>query len=179
MTKLFLDMDGVLVDFDRGLEEFNIVNNTRDYLHLPKSKWPKYIVKNDREIIDCMNFPGFFAKLPPMAGYKELLGLHLSPFVLTAWPKTCNDRQRVENEKRGWLRDYTDNTQDRMIYCSREDKQKYAIEINGPYQIGTNLLIDDMESNCDQWERAGGYALLYRPEQHDNVIKDARRILER
>lgn len=174
--RIFLDMDGTIVDFDKGLYEFNIRNDT-SFLHRPRSEWTPLEIKLDKEVVDCMNTPGFFRDLPMMPGADKLWMLAKRPYILTAWPKTCNDKSRVGREKREWIYEhFGEVSDDRFIYCAREDKSKYAITDNYPWP-SSNVLIDDMVNNCEAWERSGGIAIQYR--NMNEAINDLSKILAR
>lgn len=170
MSKIYLDMDQVLIDFNKGLEEFNIINDTM-FIHKPKSEWSKREIALDRAVVDCMNTPNFFRNLPMMVGADRLWVQAGRPYVLTAWPKTTNDRDRIRREKRESLTDYFGEvSDDRFIYCAREDKQKYAT--SGDY---SNILVDDMQSNIQAWERAGGIGILFI--NSDQAVSDLKRAM--
>lgn len=185
--KIFIDLDDVLVDFTGGLEKFNIQNETA-FIHLPKDQWTPMQIRLDKQVIDCMNTPGFFKYLPPKEGCLDLWreAARISPpYILTAWPKTTNDIPRIIEEKRFWVEWYLEGPlegihpmgiRDRFICCSREDKSKYArtgdwweewVNDDGNYQdflhLGEeNILIDDLPDNIDRWDEAGGIGILYR-----------------
>lgn len=163
MSKIYLDMDQVLVDFNKGLEEFNIINDTM-FIHKPRNEWSKREIALDRAVVDCMNTPGFFRNLPMMEGADRLWVQAGRPIVLTAWPKTTDDRDRIRREKREWLTEYFGELpEDRFIYCSREDKAKYA---------PGNILVDDMVANIEAWNKAGGDGILFiNSEQAINDLK--------
>lgn len=190
---IFLDMDQVLVDFNKGLEAFNIKNDTA-FIHKPKSEWTALQVKLDKDIQDCMNTPGFFRDLPPMEGFHELyaeaekLG---DVKILTAWPKTTHDRKRIGKEKFDWLNEFLPEIwEEDFIYCAREDKALYAKTtfdnpnkgkpwFRGGYDkdkrnwvTTPNILIDDMISNCEAWTAAGGVSVLFEnTPQSINALK--------
>lgn len=167
-SKVFLDMDNVLVDFNKGLEEFNIVNDVA-FIHKPRSEWTELQIKLDKAVVDCMNTPGFFRGLPMMEGADKLWSMAGKPYVLTAWPATSKDRQGIGNEKREWIEEYFGQLpEDRFIYCSREDKAKYAIG---------NILVDDMESNCQSWTDAGGEAILFK--NANQALNDLQHLLHK
>ena len=173
MTKIYLDMDDVLVDFSGGLEAFNIKNDSA-FIHKPRSEWTLAQKKLDRAVVDCMNTPGFFLTLPPKKGYRDLWKtaeeLFGSPYTLTAWPKTTKDIPRIKEEKLEWMcREIGPQVFDNFICCAREDKAKYAWEghvpsktVGGQGWVGdSNILVDDMEANIHAWEAAGGIGILY------------------
>lgn len=177
MTKIYLDLDNVLVDFNKGLEAFNLKNDTT-FIHKPRSEWTALQIKLDREVVDCMNTEGFFLNLPPMPGYWDLWRAAGSwPFILTAAPKTCKDPERVGIEKKMWCDKYLGPLPpNRFIYCEREEKKDYASTFRSRYEQDQNILVDDMENNCKEWEDAGGLAIQYR--NHTQAVSDLRKALK-
>lgn len=187
--KIFLDMDDTLVDFMKGIKEWNIHNAhiTKDYLHLPRDQWPENVLAVDGAVIDCMNTPNFFRDLPPMEGYHKLwseANKLAETFVLTAWPKTCRDIPRVKSEKNYWCHSLLSRFEDsQFICCAREDKAKYAWEGHVPNPRGTggqgwvgdsNVLIDDLEANISAWEKAGGIGILFK--NSEQAINDLKKV---
>lgn len=163
MSKVFLDMDDVLVDFTGGLKEFNS-HHILDKRHLdvPENKWNVKQIAGDKFVVDCMNTDGFFRNLPMMGGAERLWAMAGTPYVLTAWPKTTDDKSKIGKEKRDWIEyHFGQIPDDRFIYCSREDKAKYACEDNLVH-LEQNILVDDMESNIEAWAIAGGNGILFR-----------------
>lgn len=167
MSKVYLDMDDVLVDFTGGLKVFNTDHDfDKSRLDVHESKWNVKQVAGDKFVVDCMNTEGFFKNLPMMEGAEKLWDTAGTPYVLTAWPKTTNDRERIGREKREWIEEYFGEiSDDRFIFCSREDKKKYAWSgsaVQGNYTGDGHILVDDMESNIEAWAMAGGYGVLFR-----------------
>lgn len=166
MSKVYLDMDDTLVDFRGGLAKFNITHER--YFHMtPRSQWTPLQKKLDKVTVDCMNTPNFFRNLPLIDGAIDLWKTAKHPYILTAWPKTCLDRERVKREKREWLYDnFGEVSDDRFIYCAREDKAKYA---------PGNILVDDMVANIEAWEKAGGIGILFT--NSNQAISDLKRAM--
>jgi hypothetical protein len=106
-TRLFLDMDGVFCDFERGVQDLQakigVQIKTTAHLDQEGSTW-KLIFEND---------PDFFAHLEPMAGamelwnsvkkYLERAGQKV-PIFLTGCPKGIY-RPLAEKGKRQWIAD--------------------------------------------------------------------------
>ncbi len=190
MTKIYLDQDDTLFDFMKGLEAFNVKNAhlTKEYLHLPRNEWPKNILDIDKGVVDCMNEPGFFKDLPVMEGAKSLwftANLLGDVYVLTAWPKTCNDVTRVAREKYTSIkRNFGEFPDSKFICCAREDKVKYATDTwyldrssGDRVEIKFNILIDDMKANIEAWQKAGGIGILFKDSYQ--AIHDLREVLSR
>lgn len=189
--KIYIDLDDTLVDFMQGIKDFNVKNAelTKQYLHLPKDQWPKDILLIDKGVIDAMNTPGFFTNLPAMKGSEELWNTanSLAPtYILTAWPKTATDKDRVREEKNYWCRALLPEFKDSMFnYCAREDKIRYATSCK---KIGEakydctrealipNILIDDLEANISAWEKAGGIGILFK--NSGQAISDLKKVFD-
>lgn len=179
--KIYLDMDDCLVGFSKGLETFNLKNETT-FIHKPRSEWTELQIRLDKAVCDCMNTEGFFRSLPMMPGADKLWAMSGKPYVLTAWPTTARDRDMIGREKREWIEEYFGVIpDDRFIYCSREDKAKYAEELIESTKYGTvyhpNILIDDMESNCQAWADAGGEAIIFK--DMNKAINDLQHLLHK
>lgn len=187
---IFLDMDGVLVDFNKGLEDFNVYNTCNQYHARPKSEWTPLQIKLDREVQDCMNTPGFFLNLPIMPGARDLWETAGEPSVLTASPKSTKAAKRCGDEKREWIRrNFGDIPNNRFVYCLRSEKALYAtthirVKHNEPCNAGTisqwnpfpNILVDDLEENILKWGEAGGLPILYKTMEQS--ITDLRSLIE-
>jgi 5'(3')-deoxyribonucleotidase len=160
MNKIFIDMDGVLADFDQGLyDKYGIKNCKVNYGTDWKDKTKEQTLLTN-QVIWAMKQPGFFAELPLMPGAKELWeAAGPDCIVLTALPEFSHDCQ-VEVEKRMWLRNvFGPVSDDRVIVCLRKDKAKYARDSN---TRESNILIDDLERNVQEWEKAFGIGILYK-----------------
>lgn len=180
-SKIYLDMDGVLVDFDKGLlDNFGVQNCLITYGTADKDKTPEqWAISN--KVWECMNTPKFFRSLPPMEGFKELWEaankLTRQTYILTAFPNTENNKQ-VGRDKWDWIQEYLPEvTSDKFIFCERKDKVQYATYCipEGRYTPGAsfggpNILVDDLLLNCQEWERAGGQSVLFKDKTMNQVI---------
>ena len=136
MTQLFLDMDGVLADFDRGWE----LHFGTPFLRDEKGQYIK-------EDIDWSTIPDdFFRHLPPMEDLEELLSYTTrhNPIVLTGVPKSLT---HVPNHKLAWAAQHLGpNIEVRCCY-SREK----CLHANTG-----DILIDDWEKYKSLWIKKGG-----------------------
>ena len=160
-SRLYVDMDGVLVDFVKGAEEYFKItfalNNRRgitpaQFVTLwegPKG-WRQ--LKKD--------WPTFWMDLDPEPSSSQLLKLVRPhhPAVLTAipkgWPSSATG-------KRIWCRRHIPNwgrhPNEEFLAVDRSQKRQYAKQADGT----PNLLIDDFDKNIAEWKSAGGIGLLY------------------
>lgn len=178
--RLYLDLDGVLADFDGACAEQGVfINRSVNRLferNVDKSEWTNEEKEHEARIHRLMEKPGFFRNLGLMPGARDLWNLTPKPYVLTARPKVEDVNHRVANEKRDWIEEHFGQVpEDRFICCLRSEKAKYAASWKGGYQTGMNILVDDLEWNCSEWRRAGGYAILYKnAEQAINDLKEVK-----
>lgn len=168
---VYLDMDGVLADFDGGLADRGFFiereHNRLFKQNVDKSLWTETELKNDLIVQGYMEETGFFRNLRMLSGADKLWVAAGSPVVLTARPKKEDKGQRVEKEKREWVEEYFGQiSENRFICCLRSEKKQYATYL-GKFP---NILVDDLEWNCSEWKKAGGYAVLYK--NAEQAVKD-------
>ena len=149
--KIFLDMDGVLVDFDEQFKEL-----TGQY---PKDYESTHTTDEFWNEIDNAGV-GFWRGMKWMPGGEALYN-RTSQFdhVLLSSPS------RSEVSKIGkslWRRDKTPNT--KLILSRSHLKKNYAAP--------NHILIDDRESNIKQWRDAGGIGILYKSAEQVNKELD-------
>lgn len=141
--KIFLDLEGVLADFDkRACEVLNGECHYRyDFIHGGDALWSRLNGSFD-----------FFASFDPMPDAFTLWDAvkHLDPVILTALPKT--NAFSVDEQKRRWVGEHL-GYHVRVITCETLDKPKYA--------TGGSILVDDRSVNKAKWEAAGGTFILH------------------
>lgn len=148
MRSLFLDLDGVLADFDSGFVETFKVDHRNG---MEKKEMWKCIFGHDE----------FFYNLKPMAGFSRLLaaaqylyttGKVQRVCVLTACPKT--QFEHVADQKKRWIRSHI--SEDIMVIPTYQSETKPVY-----IQNAGDILVDDWSKNCEAWEAAGGAAVKY------------------
>lgn len=184
-------MDDTLVAFSKGLGAFNVKNDA-SFIHKPRSEWTELQKKLDREVMDCMNTPDFFLELPINDGALKLWGIsnHLgSTNILTAYPQTTKDIDRVKYEKLIWCQENLpsyDLSINNFICCAREDKIKYATSCTEMWDskytctretFSSNVLVDDLPANISAWEKAGGLGVLFK--NSEQAIDDLKNVFNR
>ena len=147
--RIFLDMDGVLVDFDQQFKDLTGM--------MPREFESKYTTEKFWEKIDGAGV-GFWRGMKWMPGGEELYkrAAQHDHFLLSS-----PSRSEVSKiGKRLWRRDKTPNTK---LYLARSyNKRKFAAP--------NHILIDDREDNIQQWKDAGGIGILYK--SADQVNKE-------
>lgn len=141
MTKLYLDLDGVMADFDKFFaSEFGVASDKLD----------------DATLWKWINGHGnFFRSLPLCEGAIEFFNAvkHLNPTILTACPKT--NYTVAATQKRQWV--YEHLSQDVTVIPMLGGKNK-AMFMHSPGDV----LIDDFEKNCIPWREHGGVAIQHK-----------------
>jgi 5'(3')-deoxyribonucleotidase len=148
MNTVYLDMDGVVADFDRAVQAV-LGADTRINQRYPESEWAKLRAHQRiyRDLPLCAE-----ANLL-VNGIKHLATEHgLRVLFLTAVPKD-NDFPWAFTDKIEWAGRYFPDipvwfgpySQDKQIRSRPND-----------------VLIDDRVSNIDEWRNQGGYAILYQ-----------------
>lgn len=132
-TQLFVDMDGVLADFDTGYEQ----------------RFGRRPSKADDNVDWNLvrNTANFYRDLPPMPDFEQLWSgiAHLSPIILTGVPKSVDE---APGNKLAWVQKHIGKEQP-MVACKSSEKSLY-IRNHG------DILIDDWEKYRHLWEARGG-----------------------
>lgn len=143
MARLYLDLDGVMADFDAHFPALFGVDH-RDLLD--DEMWAT-ITSHRTYFRDMPVCPG---ALPFYAAIK-----HLRPIILTACPKS--DYVNVAVQKRAWVREHLGDLTVLPVMGGRHK----PLFMHAPGDI----LVDDMARNCGAWKDAGGWAIQHEP--HD------------
>lgn len=155
MRQLFIDLDGVLADFDGFYEsQFGI--------KLDRAKIDG--VENPDGMFKRINEHGtFFRDLPPMKDAKLLWTqasiLHDRPIIITGTPYSV---MGAEVHKREWVKQHID-PRAKVICCPSKEKYKHG-------KPG-DVLIDDWHKYRTKWEEMGGIFILYKNRR--DAIKQA------
>jgi 5'(3')-deoxyribonucleotidase len=140
VRQLFVDLDGVLADFDRHYYE-------------------QFGIKTDRNAPEPPGFwtpieqhGAFFATMPVIPDALRLWEgakrLHPNPIILTGIPRIEN----VQEHKRGWVHQHID-PHATVICCRSKDKRKHG-------KPG-DVLVDDWHKYRHLWEEMGGVFVLH------------------
>ncbi|MDP3328732.1 hypothetical protein [Parvibaculum sp.] len=158
MPRIYLDMDGVLADFDAGLRALGIepnqtTNKSRSHMT------PDEIVLKDK-VYDAILAQPFFNTLPLMHDAQVLWDFcaPFEPVILTAAPSRESGFEKAAREKREWIEEHFGPIPDERFICTNSSKKRnYVGHLPGSKQV----LVDDRASNVTDWIAAGGTGILH------------------
>jgi hypothetical protein len=143
IKKIYLDMDGVLADFVKGVESEDFLNSS---MKTDDDYYNKKIFFSDKRL---------FRFLPPTKGMKDLVAFIKSTKI--PWEiLTCvgeGNRQLIIYYKKKWVEDYVDPYVVVNTTLRGTDKSIFARK--------NSLLIDDKEKNIKAWCKAGGVGIIH------------------
>ncbi len=149
-SKIYLDMDGVLADFDRGVRELCRME--------PPNQNGKGDPKQDDAMWEAIREIGhFYDRLELMPGAKEMFDAIYAKYgdrceILTGIPKEKRGIVTAGEDKTNWThRLLAKDIRVNIVY--REQKPEYC-------KGKDCILIDDLESNIREWETMGGTGIL-------------------
>jgi len=167
--KLFIaiDLDGVMVDLDRGLkEQLDVV--------LPVIRSPE----NQRYVDGVWDTThatyNFWTNLPPMPHFEELYQSILAkcdePVIISASP-VCYEfderHDRCRQQKIDWVARYLGPEQAKRTIITKSNlKHTFISQI----PADRHVLVDDHSSNIRRWNKAGGIGILYK--HHEKALKE-------
>ena len=162
MPTLYLDMDGVLTDFNKNASE--ILNASKQEKekaqqsgHWSNEDWQT--LKKAKHLFRTLPKTNIADDLVDLARkFRDDLGWSIS--ILTAVPKG-NDVPDSFQDKVEWIQQYYPDIRVRFGPYS-VDKQRHA-EPN-------DILVDDRKDNCDQWNAAGGIAIKVNEARREDAL---------
>ena len=134
MSHLFLDLDGVLADFDAGARKvLGMSSREFEARHGKREFWRRLARAKD-----------FYATLPLMPDAMVLFEAvsHLEPTILTGLPLG----NWAAPQKVRWAAEHFPGT--KIITTMARDKFRHM--------TGMDVLVDDRADHRDKWENAGG-----------------------
>lgn len=164
ISKIYIDLDGVLADFDRGVEEL------AHYHRHDQEEKNEELINSMWDAVRAVEH--FYDKLEPIPGALEMFHSICESYgdscdieILTGLPKPWRHIPDAEADKRKWTARIL--SPDIVVNAGiREDKVKYC---NGPGCV----LIDDLNSNIKAWEKHGGTGILHQsPEETLRRLKE-------
>ena len=183
LPQIYCDMDGVLVDFERGIvnqinKDLQMIRKMEDKKNLAKIQRALDSIGRDEIVIDDLrgrsatskpvrnymygrvgNDANFWSKLPWMPGGKELWNFisKYDPYILTS-PM----QKGSEIGKAFWI-DSNLSPSPEKVFMSRE-KYNWALDEDGE----PNILIDDWSKNTVPWAKKGGVAIQHPNHRNPN-----------
>ena len=151
MSHLFLDLDGVLADFDAGAQMVLAMSPKAFEARLGRREFWRRLARAR----------GFYANLPLMPDAMELFEAvkHLEPTILTGLPLgNWAAPQKVQ-----WAAEHFPGT--KIITTMARDKYRHM--------TGMDVLVDDRADHRDKWEAAGGTFI-----HHKNARDSLRQLAE-
>ncbi len=148
--QLFLDLDGVLADFNAKMAEILGIPVTQADLDAMSSE----------EMWKSINaHPSFFYQLDPFAGAVEFVRklAALKPIILTGVPKLAYPDARAQ--KAAWCDKWLGSSF-QVLSCKSENKIIVASAVAGPGVIP--VIVDDWERHQKTWEDGGGTWILHK-----------------
>jgi len=153
MKNIYLDMDGVIADFDkRYIELFNITTKQSER----DKKWVQFFDKFIEE--------RHFATLDLMPEAIELMDYLKStgiPIIILSSTSSENRDNEIRPQKMEWLKKHKIDFPVILVPGARLKKD---------YATPDSILIDDTSKNIDDWRREGGIGILYENLLHTRII---------
>lgn len=147
--KIFVDLDGVLSDFTKGVERFFDEPHDEDRYEAD-AKYRKRMWDAIREYSQNGGELWYELELMPDAmilwGYVK----KHDPEILSA---TGDPKYGAGNQKLRWVKENVDPTVKVNLVRKAADKQQHADE--------NHILIDDKAKAIDPWKAAGGIGILH------------------
>jgi phosphoglycolate phosphatase-like HAD superfamily hydrolase len=153
MKNIYLDMDGVIADFDKRYQElFNITTKQAER----DKKWVQFFDKfiQDRH----------FATLDLMPEAIELMDyLKGTGIPITILSSTSSEKRdgEIRPQKMEWLKKHKIDFPVILVPGAHLKKD---------YATPDSILIDDTSKNIDDWRREGGVGILYEDLLHTRIM---------
>jgi hypothetical protein len=160
---LYLDMDGVLVDFEGGFKRKSNGMNLKQFAqaHSDQAARAQYLEAGME----------FWTGLDWIQGGKELWDtatrLYSRVCILSSSGTTDEVKSEVvEMGKRAWLKKNIPSLTPERIFVVRgkHRKQEFAAK--------NSILVDDIAATIKQWNEAGGFGILHNSSNYKRTLED-------
>lgn len=168
---LYLDMDGVLTDYNYGAAQLFNATPEEHYLAAKTGRWP------DSKWQMIRNNEHFYLNLPKMPKADQLVeialkfrtNLNYSIKILTAIPHD-NDMHEAFQDKFLWIDKHYGNYKFPVHFGPySSDKHKHI-------KNNMDILVDDRLDNCEQWQQSGAIAVHVPYNDYDKALQDLEQI---
>ena len=152
-SEIYVDMDGVLVDF---FGEWTKMMGVSDW---------KQIKNVDQALQKIRDTDDFWLKLKPTANADKLLSIIKDikgEYNILSAPLANDDR--AEPHKREWVKNNLTAFPPKKVIITT-DKQAYAKNPDGT----PNILIDDFGQNVSKWEASGGVGFKHKDHKFERT----------
>ncbi len=168
---LYLDMDGVLADFNTAAQTLIKATNADAEKAAENGRWPE----KDWELISSQS--NFYRILPKMPLADELVelavrfreNLDYDVKILTAIPKD-NDMPDAFHDKVDWINEHYGQ------YGFRVHFGPYSKDKASHCTGADDILVDDRTSNCNEWRSAGGTAVQVKTGEYRQALIELEKI---
>ena len=161
LTKIYLDMDGVLADFFAEYAKLAGVTSG-SYRDIPPAK--------QDPTLDKMVGTDFFHRLPKFPTADALVELvlgYVNSYGICSSPLR-GDHANSEHWKREWIKKNLAPQPGYIIITGQ--KEHHAVNTDG----SPNILIDDRGANISKWIARGGIGIKYQADEDSlNIVKAA------
>ena len=158
--RIFCDLDGCLVDFDKGYQQLTGKPTHHADVQVKKEFWSTF-----NSSIKSQNTSEFkyWSELEWMSDGQQLWDYikKYNPFILTA--PTFNPESK--EGKRVWVTKHLDNVR-KLYFKSSSTKAEYSRK--------NHILIDDRAATVDDWNARGGIGILHTSAA--NTIKQLKQL---
>ena len=162
LETVYLDLDGVIADFNKKYEELFHVSPTKDSV---KEHWEAFVKTRQFENIELI--PGSLGFLEELENLSDVY--KFSIVILTsAGGLTYYDL--VRQQKINWLESHGIDFR-AIVVQSKKFKENYAKK----HAKNSSVLIDDTETNVLQFVSSGGLGVHHVT--HQKSLEDLRKIL--
>ena len=155
ITKIYLDMDGVIADFDkRYIKQYKMEPREAEKSKEFDKFFDKFIADGEFATLDLMP--------DAMILINFLKSLQVPTEILSSSASEKRDSQ-IRPQKLEWLKTHNIEFNPIIVPGKRHKKE---------YSNPNSLLIDDTQVNIDQWRREGGIGILHTDAMNTiNILK--------
>jgi mitochondrial fission protein ELM1 len=152
----YVDMDGVLVNMNKGFKKISGGFTPEDLHTSPELKGDKKAAKKKFwQLIN--NTPNFWLNLEPMPDAKVLWDFIKDNFKTPpAVILSAGQGADIAQQKTAWIRKNIDPSVKVIIASVGEKKPEYILPSKGRV---TNVLVDDMEKNITAWDNQAAHRI--------------------